>query len=62
MATRQLPNKVRKVLYTAWSLRNQFNGEWDSYYFPELAKALDALIPPDCEYPKKLTPSNRSIK
>lgn len=35
---------VRRVVYYAWSLRNQFNGEWDTVYFPALATALDKLI------------------
>lgn len=52
-----MDQKIKRVLYRSWSLRNQFNGEWDNYYFPKLAKALDILFP-DSKYPYDMLPSS----
>lgn len=50
-----MKDKYKAVLYAAWSLRNQFNGAWDDFYFPSLAKALDKAFPAT-RYPRKLSP------
>lgn len=52
-----MEEKYKRVLYRAWSLRNQFNGEWDSYYFPKLAKAIDIAFKED-RYPEELMPGS----
>lgn len=52
-----MDDKVKQVLYRAWSLRNQFNGAWDNYYFPKLARALDRLIPASATFPEEWLPA-----
>lgn len=33
-----------RIVYAAWSLRNQFNGPHDDTYFPALSRELDAVF------------------
>lgn len=51
----KLNYNLRLVLYHAWCFRNQFNGEWDDYYLPNLAQALDLAFPKGI-FPKELVP------
>lgn len=51
----ELNQRLKNVLFRAWALRNQFNGEHDNYYFPRLSKALDKAFPED-RFPEDMLP------
>lgn len=52
-----LPEVYKRVLYRAWSLRNQYNGEHDRFYFPALVRAMRAAFPDDT-YPEGMLPKS----